>query len=57
MMKLNSEISMLTNQVMSLNKSKDSIEKFYKTELRNSLDKVKEKSDKIDDLTSNISIT
>ena len=55
-MKLNAEISMLTTQVMSLNKSKDSIEKFYKTELKNCLDKVKEKSDKIDDLQSKISL-
>lgn len=55
-MKLNSEISVLTNQLMSLNKSKDSIEKFYKTELKNCLDKVKEKSDKIDDLQSKISL-
>ena len=35
-----------------MNKSKDSIEKFYKTELKNCLDKVKEKSNKIEDLQS-----
>ena len=51
-MKLNTEISILTNQVVSLNKTKDSIEKFYKTELKNCLDKVKDKSDKIEDLQS-----
>lgn len=51
-MKLNTEISILTNQVVVLNKTKDSIENFYKTELKNSLDKIKEKSDKIEDLQS-----
>jgi hypothetical protein len=55
-MKLNTEISILTNQVVSLNKSKESIEKFYKTELKNCFDKVKEKSEKIEDLQSNSNI-
>jgi len=52
-MKLNTEISILTNQVVGLNKTKESIENFYKTELKNSVDKIKEKSDKIEDLQSN----
>jgi hypothetical protein len=55
-MKLNTEISILTNQIVSLNKTKESIEKFYKTELKNCLDKVKDKSDKIEDLQSIVEI-
>jgi hypothetical protein len=48
--KLKSEIALITNQMTSLIKSKDSIEKFYQVKLKNLMTKVKEKNEKIEDL-------
>jgi hypothetical protein len=48
--KLKSEIGSLSNQITSLTKSKDSIEKFYQVELKNSLERINEKNEKIEEL-------
>lgn len=53
-MKLKSEISHLTLQVASLNKTKDSVEKFYQTELKNIMESFSAKNTKIEELKSTI---
>ena len=50
--KLKTEIALLKNQIAGLTKGKDGIEKFYQVELRNMMNKVNEKNDKIEELLS-----
>lgn len=50
--KLRNEITILSNQVTNLNKTKESIEKFYQIEISNLFEKIKEKNEKMDELKS-----
>jgi hypothetical protein len=49
-MKLKNEITYLSNQIISLNKSKETIEKFYQVELKNFMQKNDEKNYRIEEL-------
>jgi len=50
--KLQNEIMNLSNQVTNLNKTKESIENFYRIEIANLFEKIKEKNEKLDKLNS-----
>jgi hypothetical protein len=48
--KLKNEINNLSNNIVNLNKVKENLENFYQTELKNAMNKIDEKNDKIDEL-------
>ena len=50
--KLRNEITILSSQVTNLNKTKDSIERFYQIEIGNLFEKIKEKNEKLDEFKS-----
>ncbi len=50
--KLNSEISLLSNQISNLNKTRSSVENFYQEELKKLAENLQEKNDKIEELKS-----
>jgi len=50
MVKLNSEISLLSNQISNLNKTRTGVENFYQAELKKLAETLQEKNDKIEEL-------
>ncbi len=48
--KLNCEISLLSNQITNLNKTRGGVENFYQAELKKLADNLQEKNDKIEEL-------
>lgn len=51
-LKLKTEISLLSAQILSLNRTKDSIEKFYQNEIKKNMENLYLKNEKIEDLRS-----
>lgn len=49
-LKLNAEISLLSNQIANLNKTRAGVENFYQSELKKLADNLQDKNDKIEEL-------